>query len=318
MRTVIIGTSAIARNHLDALKSVGVNCVAISGRNNLVNLERIALDFDIPKTFTNWEKALSDTEFDSLVVCTPPDVSFEILSYISGRDIVCLVEKPALQTEMQLEKLMQLQLEQTFMAFNRRHYNTVNELKSQIAREPRGELTIEIHEPDIATKVAKTEALITNSIHILDLMLYLTGSRFTDIQVQSHSTTFLGLQVCMIANEIPVSLSIKFGIPANTSLNYETLGSRYLLRPIEQISRFNGFTIHEPTPSSSIRIYEPSWKGLESQVIKESAESLKPGFLNQATQFKNFFEQGHIAPAMTTMDDAVQTLQLALSLARLL
>ena len=59
MRTVVIGTSAIARNHLDALKSVGVNCVAISGRSNLVNLEKIAHEFDIPKTFTSWEKALS-------------------------------------------------------------------------------------------------------------------------------------------------------------------------------------------------------------------------------------------------------------------
>jgi hypothetical protein len=318
MRTVVIGTSAIARNHLDALKAVGVNCVAISGRNNLVNLERIAFDFDVPKIYTSWEKALSDTEFDSLVLCTPPEVSFEILNYISGREIACLVEKPALQNEMQLEKLKKLQLDKAFMAFNRRHYNTVNELKSQIAREPRGELTIEIHEPDIATKVAKSEVLINNSVHVLDLILYLTGSRFTDIQIQSHSTTFLGLQIFMIANGIPVALSIKFGIPANTSVRYETLGGRYLLKPIEQISRFNGFTIHEPTPSSSIRIYEPSWKGSESQVIKETADSLKPGFLNQATQFKIFFEQGHIGPAMTTMNDAAQTLQLALSLARLL
>ena len=318
MRTVVIGTSAIARNHLDALKSVGVHCVAISGRSNLVSLERIALDFDIPKTFTSWEKALSDTEFDSLVVCTPPDVSFEILNYINGQDIACLVEKPALRTEMQLEKLKKLDLDQTFMAFNRRHYNTVNELKSQIAREPRGELTIEIHEPDIATKVAKAEALINNSIHVIDLILYLTDSRVADIQVQSHSTTFLGLQVCMTANGIPVSLSIKFSIPSNTSVNYETLGSKYQLRPIEQLSRFNDFAVHEPTPTCSIRIYEPSWKGSESQVIKEPAERLKPGFFNQATQFKDFCEKGKIAPAMTSIGDAAQTLQLALNLAQLL
>ncbi len=318
MRTVVIGTSAIARNHLEALKSIGVHCVAITGRKNLVSLQRIALDFDIPKTFTSWEKALSDTEFDSLVVCTPPDVSFEILNYISGRDISCLVEKPALRTEMQLEALKKLDLDQTFMAFNRRHYNTVNELKAQIAREPLGELTIEIHEPSTANKVAKGDTLINNSIHVIDLILYLTGSRVTDIQVQSHSTTFLGLRVCMSANGIPVSLSIKFGIPSNTSVSYETLGSKYLLRPIEQLSRFNNFAIHEPTPTSSIRIYEPSWKGSESQVIKEPAERLKPGFLNQATQFKNFSEKGKISPAMTSMGEAAQTLQLALSLTQLL
>jgi hypothetical protein len=318
MRTVVIGTSAIARNHLEALKTVGVNCVAICGRSNLVNLHKIAHEFDIPNTFTSWEKALSDAEFDSLVVCTPPEVSFEILNYISGRGIACLVEKPALQTEVQLEKIMKLHLQQTFMAFNRRHYKTVGELKSQIAREPLGVLTVEIHEPDITTRVAKTEAVINNSIHVLDLILYLTGSRFTDIQVQSHSSTFFGLQLYMTANEIPVSLSIKFGIPANTSLNYEIPGSRYLLRPIEQLSRFNDFTIHEPTPTSSIRIYEPSWKGSESQVIKERTERLKPGFLNQATQFKNFFEKDQIASAMTSMADATQSLQFAFSLANLL
>ena len=318
MRTVVIGTSAIARNHLDALKSVGVKCVGISGRSNFANLESIALEFDIPKTFTSWEKALSETEFDSLVVCTPPEVSFEILKYISGRGIACLVEKPALQSEVQLEELMKMQLEQTFMAFNRRHYNTVDELKNQIIREPHGILTAEIHEPSISTKVAKAGAIINNSIHVLDLILYLTGSRFTDIQVQSHSTTFFGLQVYMTANEIPVSLFIKFGIPANTSLYYETPGSRYLLRPIEQLSRFNDFAIHEPTPTSSIRIYEPSWKGLESQVIKEPAQRFKPGFLSQATQFKNFFENDQIASALTSMDDATQTLHFAFSLARLL
>jgi predicted dehydrogenase len=314
----MIGTSAIARSHLEALKSIGVLCVGISGRINLANLERLALEFDIPRTFTSWEKALSETEFDSLVVCTPPDVSFEILNHISGSGTACLVEKPLLRSEMQLNRLGELELEKTFVAFNRRHYDTVAELKRQITREPKGELIVEIHESDIEGVSSRIGTLINNSIHILDLILYLTGSRFADIQISDFSSTNLGVRVQMIANVTPVSLSIKFGIPANTSVIYDTPGTRYLLRPIEQLTKFNSFDIDEPTPTSSIRKYLPSWKGSEHQITNEPTLHLKPGFLNQATEFKNFLDKNLVGSAMTSMDDASQTLQLAFSLVRLL
>jgi hypothetical protein len=318
MRTIVIGTSAIARNHLDALKWVGIECVGISGRSNLANLERLAVEFNIPKTFTSWEKALSESEFDSLVICTPPEVSFEILNHISGSHLACLVEKPALQTEIQLSQLVGLSLKRTFVAFNRRHYETVTALKDHISRESSGELVVEIHEPHAEGKVARVSSIINNSIHILDLILYLTRSKFTDIQIENFSTSNLGFQVYMIANRVPVSLAIRFGIPANTFLSYDTLGTRYQLKPIEQLTRYNNFSISEPTSKSSIRIYQPSWTSSESQITYEPTAGLKPGFLNQVTEFKNFADKGVAAPSMTSIYEASQALQLAFHLSHLL
>jgi predicted dehydrogenase len=318
MRVLVIGTSAIARNHIEVLHHSGANVIGVCGNQNQGNLERLAQDFSIPKTFLSWEQAIGETQVESLILCTPPEVTFQILSYISGSGMACLAEKPAVGSELDLKKLQNFSLDRTFVAFNRRHYETVVQLKSHIGIQPDGELVVEIHESESPDTKGKKDQIVNNSIHILDLILFIFESTFKDIEILSALKTNLGVKIQLVAKQVPISISIKFGIPGNTSMTYDSAGSRFILKPIEKISRYNGFSIQQPSKVSSIRVYHPTWSGQGEPQVNEDSSQFKPGFLNQARAFKYFVDGESNKRALCSISEAIESLEFAYSLARLL
>lgn len=318
MQALVIGTSAIARNHIESLQYSGVNIMGICGKSNREKLKELALDYSIPKTFFSWERAISETNIDSLILCTPPAVSFQILKHISGSQIACLVEKPAISSESELETISKLSLEKSFMAFNRRHYETVTELKSHFKKFPNGEFNIEIHESNFARQQDKLDQLVNNSIHVLDLILFITEAKFADTEILSTLKTELGLKIQLLVRNVPVLINIVFGVPGNTSMIYDLLGCRYILKPIEKMNRYNNFFIKHPSNKSTVRIYQPTWVGEEQPELIEDSSQFKPGFLKQSNAFRLFVDNQTPNLALCSIKHAVESLKLAYQLTRFL
>jgi len=316
MGMLVIGTSPIARNHIEALKNTGANVAGLCGYKNLETLTKLAADFQISGTFTSWKDSIDELKPESIVICTPPQISFEILKHISGRGIPCLVEKPALIDRVQLEQLSSLHLDQTFMAFNRRFYNTVQELKSRIQVESKGHLSVEIHEPNFERINEKSQIVLENSIHILDLVLFLTGGQ--SVVFESIRKISVGVQVLLAIGEIDVTLSISFGVPGNSTIIYDSFSSRYVLRPIEKLMKFSGFDIEEPTQNSPIRKYNPAWTGIGEGELFENGYSFKPGFVKQSQAFYDELLGLNTVKTLCSIKEAYHSLDFAFQIAEFL
>ena len=130
--------------------------------------------------------------------------------------------------------------------------------------------------------------------------------------------TSLGLRIQLTAKQVPVSISIKFGIPGNTSMIYDSSGSRYILKPIEKMTRFNNFSIQHPSEKSAIRVYHPTWVGEEQSELIENSSELKPGFFDQSKAFKFFVDNQPYDRALCSISDAAESLEFAYCLAKLL
>ena len=318
MELLVIGTSTIARNHMDAFRENGVGFLALCGNKNIDALSRLASDFKINRVSTSWKDLIDELTPSAILVCTPPEISFQILKYISGQGISCLVEKPGITDKEQFDQLKELNLENTFMAFNRRFYKTVQELKSHIQNSPEGHLTVEIHEIACATNAEKSRIILENSIHVLDLILFITGNINSEFDVEFAKNTNVGFEVFFKIGKIAVTLSIKFGIPGNSSVSYDSDSSRIVLKPLEKLSRFNCFDIQEPTVESPIRRYVPSWNGkIENEIVEDSL-NFKPGFLIQSRAFRDEILGVQKVNELCSIDSACASLNFAFQLSELL
>jgi hypothetical protein len=153
---------------------------------------------------------------------------------------------------------------------------------------------------------------------LFDLILFIFESNFKDIKILSALKTNLGVKIQLVAKRVPISISIKFGIPGNTSMTYDSAGSRFILKPIEKISKFNGFSIQQPSNFSTIRAYHPTWLSEGEPQLVEDSSQFKPGFLNQSKAFKYFVDGLPYNRALCSISEAIESLEFAYSLARLL
>ena len=102
LRVGFIGTGGIARNHLNNLKQLEVDFVAMSD----VDLERAkqAADEFGGRAFDDYNRMLDEVEMDACFICVPPFAHGDPERAVIERGIHMLVEKPiALQMELALE-----------------------------------------------------------------------------------------------------------------------------------------------------------------------------------------------------------------------
>ena len=100
-----IGVGQIAQNHLRTYQGIeDANVVAACDINEML-LERVAREFDIPHTFTDFRRMLKEADIEAVDVCLHNNLHMPIAvaALEAGKDVYC--EKPLAGTYTDAEKL---------------------------------------------------------------------------------------------------------------------------------------------------------------------------------------------------------------------
>ena len=175
---------------------------------------------------------------DKWIVCTNIESHEAVCSNLEGR-IYC--EKPyshvsTYDAGKDISILM-----------NRRYYYWVNFIKEIIDSGKIVKVVACIPEKSI-------DALITQSIHVIDLIWYLAGPFQSATKVGSNSPSY----ILSSDNGIPVVINMNYGSHENFSLRfYSDDGVVYEAKPLESFSIAEGMEVREPDDDIPFRTYRP-------------------------------------------------------------
>ena len=296
MKLGIIGCGKIAGYHLSSMRKAGFTLHSISGTNNSSNAVYLKEKFNINKVYSSTEQHINSGEYDCLLLLTPHETTYDYLSSINSSTKI-LAEKPITYFSHKLNNLKNKK--NIKIAFNRRQYNSVANLKSYIDKNHIFFLEANIPESifflkkqksiiDISSPQEKYNNIFNNSIHIFDLISYMTGNlEIKSIHHLKNESDILQGYIVFISGEKVKNIIIKsvFNSPDNFYLNAYSNLERFEMRPIESFTRYNDLRTIEPTTNYPLRTFAP----IELEKILEpvSKES-KPGFDKQAKAFFDF------------------------------
>lgn len=185
----IVGYGAIGPLHANALtKAQNAALYAVCD----INPEKIRLcqqDYDV-KGYTDFYEMLEDTNIDSVHICTPHYLHYEMITAAmkAGKSVVC--EKPVVMTKDDFDKLIHTEgSDKVCLVFQNRLNPCVQKLKSVIDKQELGKVicakgivtwhrSAEYYAQDAWRGKWSTEGggvLINQSIHTLDMLQYLVG-----------------------------------------------------------------------------------------------------------------------------------------------
>jgi predicted dehydrogenase len=288
MRIGIIGSGNIIPFHIQALKLAGFEITSIAASNDSKTALEMAKKFEIQNYYNSTNSLLNDTDtYDALLVAPKSNILFELLIEVCDRGIPTLIEKPIFLDQNQIIAIdsEKINTEKIMVGYNRRYYNTVNKLKEIISGTqfsyfnmivPELSSTIEIQKSDIAS------TLLNNTVHMLDLLSYLTGIDCKDMEYKINYFSTKTPTILLRAGD--ATCNIFFGKPGNYSIEIMLDKTLVLLKPLEELKIFEGMDILAPDHFIKFKRYVP--KLIESFTEYESG--LKPGFFEQSAAFYKF------------------------------
>jgi predicted dehydrogenase len=304
VRLAIVGTGNMARAHAQAFSDLeGVEIVGVAGRS-IESIENFGNEFKIEHKHTSIKNLYRTTQADLVVIAVDIDQTSEILRSCAEYPWVILTEKPLGVDLAEAKKLFSLlcnHVDRIFVALNRRHYSTFNELIKNVESKsgPRI-ITVLDQENQFDAQLAGMAPhvvdnwMFANSIHLIDLMRNCGRGKVTDIKsytswrsmekMEHHvSLTFdsgdFGTYKCQWNDVGPWSLSV------------ETDGSKFMMKPLEKLLNVSDRgRIIDITPQSSWDL------------------NFKPGFRTQAEMMLR--KMGDKPSTIVSFLDAFETMQL--------
>lgn len=172
------------------------------------------------------------------IVCTNIESHEEVCSKLQG-SVYC--EKPYAHASTYATR------ENISILMNRRYYYWVEFIKDVIDSGKIVKVVACIPEKNV-------DALITQSIHVIDLLWYLTGPFQSAVKTGSVSPTF----VLSTDRSLPVVINMNYGSHENFSLRfYSDSGTVYEAKPLESFSYTEGMEVREPDDEMPLRSYRP-------------------------------------------------------------
>lgn len=113
VRVVLLGTGEIARkmaHTLNLMKDEGVSAYGVISRS-LERAEAFQNEFNIEKTFINFDQVLEDKQVDIVYIASPHNLHYEQAAFFLNHRIPVLCEKPICVNSMDALKLMNLSRE---------------------------------------------------------------------------------------------------------------------------------------------------------------------------------------------------------------
>jgi predicted dehydrogenase len=237
----IIGCAYMAQEYCKVLTSKGIRPQVFSRNLMSPNVESFQATFpeiqvrkiaDIQDDARNW------------LVCTNIESHAEICSRLRG-NIYC--EKPyshvpSYDVDRDITILM-----------NRRYYYWVDFMRDVISSGKVIKVIAVIPEKSV-------DALITQSIHVIDLLWYLVGPFESAKRIGDKSPSF----ILSADSNIPLVINMNFGSHENFSLRfYSNDGDVYEAKPLEAFTIAEGMEVREPDDEFPLRTYKPQIRALE-------------------------------------------------------
>lgn len=185
-------------------------------------------------------KRIADIRNDvgNWLVCTNIESHQDVCSKLDG-NIYC--EKPYSHTAAYDAN------RDIFILMNRRYYYWVSHLRKIIDCGRIVKVIAVIPEKSV-------DALITQSIHVIDLLWYLVGAFQSATRIGDSSPSF----ILSTESKIPVIINMNYGAHENFSLRfYSDNGVVYEAKPLESFSISEGMEVREPDDDIPVRTYKP-------------------------------------------------------------
>jgi predicted dehydrogenase len=310
-KLALIGAGRIARSHIDAALAAGFDVASICGTNNSNRAQQIANEYKTLKYFQNY-KMLMESKFDALSIITSTQPAWKILIEAQEKKVPILVEKPATTNLTDFDDDL-TKSNQVFVAYNRRFYSSINQLKLkldnnqfQLARFNISELSWD----SCASLEKQHESVLENSVHSLDLVNYLFGYCKIVSVIKNMNKENLHSILVILKNyqDKLVEIVISFGLPVNTSIEVWFSDHIVACKPIEDFSEFVSMKMLQPDEFTTYKRYIP--EKLRNWEISNSDSMYKPGFLEQ---YREFFSvvAGHSSRNLANLMDARMVLEMA-------
>jgi predicted dehydrogenase len=232
---------------------------------------------------------------------------------IEQKNIPILIEKPVAQKSLDLKDDLDLDRRNTLVGYNRRFYSSVIDVKELLDASAfvQSQWTI----PEISWEKSPSSNvrhffLLENSVHILDLFLYLHGAPSQSTFYNFNSNNFLqgSTSIHKFKNKAIASLTISFGTPDNTSASFYASSNYFLLKPFEILKKFTDITFEPANDLSSFKKYLPT-ESIKWQISKDDL-SFKPGFFKQYSELMDICS-GKPRQVGASLRDAFNVLEFA-------
>jgi predicted dehydrogenase len=108
LKAAVFGTGFVGRVHLEGIRRLGFVQVYAIGETQIEKARRLAEEFNVGKTASDYKQILDDPEVDVVHVCTPNALHFPMVSDAlnAGKHVIC--EKPLSTSTGNAQKLVAL------------------------------------------------------------------------------------------------------------------------------------------------------------------------------------------------------------------
>jgi predicted dehydrogenase len=309
-RIAFIGSGKVSKFHIDAALEAGFTVTAISATDKSKSALELSKKYSIANYFEQTEELLNSNTYDCISVVTPPDISAKLIGLISKKNIPAIIEKPGALNSISLNE--HTQNKNIFVAYNRRYYKTIYELESIKTNNP-GVFQFSVVElSDLSSNFFLNieSNILKNSVHMLDLLIYLIGKCDLRDPVYSEINHNLNCRI-FHADKYIGNINLSFNSKKNTSIEFENSDLNMRISPLERLQISNSFKVIPPEQNYAYTKYKNVFDKLSepSEVIESG--NLKPGFLGQYLDFYQFCNSGVKPKKLASLADAENVLKLA-------
>lgn len=198
IKIAVVGVGFIGTVHIEALRRLnGVEVAALMGSTTEKSMQK-AEQLGVPKYFSDYEELLKDTEIDSVHICTPNNMHYEMSkkALLAGKHVIC--EKPLTVSIQEAEELNGLAQKSGLIhaiCFNIRYYPLLLQMKAMISQGELGEIYAVngsymqdwlFFDTDYNWRVeselsGKSRAIADVGSHWMDLLESVSGMRISEV-----------------------------------------------------------------------------------------------------------------------------------------
>ena len=281
-RLAIIGTTQIAKSHVEAARKVGFDICHVAGRKNSSTVNEFAAANAISNVWNDPIALATSGEWDAIIIASAAGSLAELLQCAMKSNNAVLVEKPVV-LESQLFDQFYDSIDKVMVGFNRRFYSAVLEAKNFVSE--RLACLIQLHVPESIMLNSDGEweysRVKTNSTHAFDLLSFITGG-VHDLKIDSvirDSKKTAAIATGRSNRGDVCSIVANWNASANFALTVDSGDERFELKPLEDGALYKGLEVMQ-SGSLGRRTYVPKQIASFSEPI--DSDGYKPGFLGQA------------------------------------
>lgn len=297
MRLVIIGTGAMARAHAKAFLDLDeVEIVGVAGRS-IDSLEDFGNEFDVNSRHTNIQNLYHATEADLAVISVDIDQTCNVLLTTAEFPWTILTEKP-IGVDLTESKKLKAELGDSvyriFVALNRRHYSTFQELIKNVQLKPGARIINVTDQEDQFDATIKgfpsrvvENWMFANSIHMIDMIRQTARGKIVGIDRianwQSMKKTEHRVSIFFDSGDI-CNYQCKWNDEGPWAFSVETKDSIFLMKPLEKLLEVssNGEVV-DITPQSE-------WDLKFKPGIRHQAEMMHRRMKNKSSTITEFLD----------------------------